>query len=137
VAAQVYLLKLKLNDLMKLVLHRSCSFPGSERDSLNVVHLLLQRGALVNATDNHKKTPLHYAVSVDFFHVPCLPIVALLLEYGANVNAQDEEGVTALHIAVLPCDEDFGVRIGVMMQVSQYLIIMERLHSHWMSLTSC
>jgi ankyrin repeat protein len=83
---------------MMIVLHRSC---GTEYAQLEIVHLLLQHGALVNATNINNSTPLHRTVD------SCIPndqdkvsIAALLLEYGANVNAQDYRGDTALHIAI-------------------------------------
>jgi hypothetical protein len=56
---------------------------------------LLEHGANVNATDDHGRTPLHFAANF----LDHDPMVKLLLENGANVNAADGRGLTPLHYA--------------------------------------
>ena len=60
-------------------------------DRKNIVELLIDKSADVNAADYAGETPLHYAANGD--------IAAILLSAGANVNARDNKGRTALHRA--------------------------------------
>ena len=53
--------------------------------------MLLQNGADVNAVNDCKETPLHFANDPKF--------ATELLNHGANIDAQDEKGKTALYIA--------------------------------------
>lgn len=60
---------------------------------VEIVRMLIQAGADVNARDN-KETVLHYAIvngSVD--------VIKLLIQHGARVNAPDRDGLTVLMIA--------------------------------------
>ncbi|KPK63612.1 hypothetical protein AMJ83_06195 [candidate division WOR_3 bacterium SM23_42] len=95
------------------------------RDSLNIVRLLVENGAVINITDNDEMTPLHIAVSdgnsaiTEYLlsqnaqlnikenhwgrtelHTAAIngydDIVELLVNKGADVNAQDIEGKTSL-----------------------------------------
>jgi ankyrin repeat protein len=59
--------------------------------NLDVVQLLIQRGANVNVFDYGKRTPLHYVGGVE--------IATLLLNAGADLEAPDCDGVTPLHKA--------------------------------------
>jgi len=61
---------------------------------VEVIKLLLERGAYPNAWDNGDKTPLHYAAERGD-----VEIVRLLLEKGADLNARDYMGQTPLHEA--------------------------------------
>jgi ankyrin repeat protein len=61
---------------------------------VEVIKLLLERGAYPNAWDNCDKTPLHYAAERGD-----VEIVRLLLEKGAYPNARDYRGRTPLHEA--------------------------------------
>jgi len=57
-----------------------------------VVELLIEKGADVNARERYLCTPLHYAL-------PSIEIVRLLVANGADVNAKDKEGQTPLDYA--------------------------------------
>ena len=58
---------------------------------INMMRLLLEKGANVNALDKDGRTHLHWAV--DDKH----DVMKLFLEKGAYVNAQDTTGLTPLH----------------------------------------
>jgi ankyrin repeat protein len=67
----------------------------------NIVRLLVDRGADVNARDMTHSTPLHLA---SLSGIP--ELVQILLENGADVNAQNETHLTPLHKAsLLGCSE--------------------------------
>ena len=57
----------------------------------NVVMLLLDRGAKVDAMEKDGATPLHFAAQEG-----CTDAVKLLLDRGANANARDKQGRTPL-----------------------------------------
>ena len=62
---------------------------------LEMVSLLVDKGADINASDNHSITPLYYAVSSEE-----VAVVALLLDRGADVNIRDAAGGTACRRAL-------------------------------------
>lgn len=64
--------------------------------NIDVIQLLLARGAQTNIFDSNHHTALHTAA----FHDDNLDIIRLLLEHGADVNAQVEDGDTALSLAI-------------------------------------
>ena len=66
----------------------------------HVVHLLLKRGANVNAKDNLCRTALMRAA-----HREDLKLVRLLLRMGADVNARTHTGDTALNFAIRRKDD--------------------------------
>ncbi len=73
----------------------ACDFLAMQSERLNVVRLLIEHGANVDAQSKSLSTPLHVAVvrrNVD--------IVKLLIEKGANIDAQSDDGDTPLHDAV-------------------------------------
>ena len=62
----------------------------------NIVELLIESGAQIEAMDDNGNTPLIKAVAED----QRIHIVKQLLNKGANVNAKNHHGVTPLHVAV-------------------------------------
>ncbi|XP_035658154.1 putative ankyrin repeat protein RF_0381 [Branchiostoma floridae] len=94
--------------------HRFKGFPGngtalheaSWNGNTEIVKLLLQHDADVNATDLHGGTALHSA-SRDALHFSRVSVngktetVKLLLQHDADVEARDNDGGTALHVASL------------------------------------
>jgi ankyrin repeat protein len=69
---------------------------AADNGHVEIVHLLLQNGADVNAKDKYGETPLHEAAGhghIDILH--------LLAENGADLEAQSNYGRRALHCAAL------------------------------------
>jgi hypothetical protein len=61
---------------------------------LEIVRLLVERGAYLEHQDKYGRTPLMYAV-----YGGHLETVRLLVDQGANLNHQGKDGTTPLHIA--------------------------------------
>lgn len=78
--------------------------PLMETSSLEMVQLLIARGANVNARNNFNYTALHKAVSnfmkPDANEKECEKILKILFDKGADINAQDGNGTTPLMYAV-------------------------------------
>jgi ankyrin repeat protein len=74
---------------------------GDEKRSVQLVRLLIERGADTKAKLDGSRTVLHEAVITDN-----LPITHLLLAHGADANATDEQGMTPLHWACLSSRRD-------------------------------
>ena len=74
---------------------------------INIVQLLLNRGANVNIKASNGVTPLHLALARVEYQEECKSIVSSLIDKGADVNARvsDEadydSGYTPLHFAVI------------------------------------
>ena len=64
---------------------------------LDILELLVKRGANVRATNDEGQTALHFAARSGS---PSPQIVGALLNSGAPINAQDQEGITALMSAL-------------------------------------
>ena len=60
----------------------------------DMVHVLIDEGADVDAQDNEGSSPLHYACELGV-----LPVVKILVRAGAGVRATDNDGCTCLHTA--------------------------------------
>ena len=69
--------------------------PLHSTECAEVVHLLVQAGADIEARDAQWRTALHLAVS----ETPNLTKVRSLLHEGANPSAADYNGITPLHLA--------------------------------------
>lgn len=63
---------------------------------LEVVHLLLERGANVNARDKQLNTPLHDICAMHSRHGNTKEVMEVLLVNGADVSAKNDAGMTAL-----------------------------------------
>ena len=66
-----------------------------ETEDFDIVGMLLQNGAPLEATSHDGQTPLHFAVKSKQKN-----LVTRLLEYGADWRAVDDRGKTMLHLAV-------------------------------------
>ncbi len=82
------------------LLHEACA---QEKPSLEVVKMLIEQGANVNAINYNGSTPL-----LELFRWPTinLDIVSLLLSYGASPNVRDCRGCQPLRSACLVGDFD-------------------------------
>jgi ankyrin repeat protein len=60
---------------------------------------MLEKGAAINAPNNHGDTPLHRAATLP-------QATRLLIEKGAVVNAAAVDGQTPLHYAILKRNEE-------------------------------
>jgi|GEM_PF-2068094 ankyrin repeat protein len=60
----------------------------------DIVKLLLEKGANVDATNEYGKTALMFAIALDR-----TDLIKILLENGANINARDSNGDTVLMLA--------------------------------------
>ncbi|KAK2703938.1 putative ankyrin repeat protein RF_0381 [Artemia franciscana] len=70
------------------------------KGNVEVITMLLNKGADINAKLECGSTALHIATHRCIASHRCTEYIQLLLSKGANVNAQKKDGTTALHIAV-------------------------------------
>jgi len=68
---------------------------------IELVQLLIQKGADVNALDHAGNTPLHYAAESGN-----IPLIRILLDAGANVDSINRQGEPVLCSAILRSDGD-------------------------------
>lgn len=61
---------------------------------IEIVKMLLDRGANIDAKNQYGRTPLHNAIENKK-----MEITELLLNRGANINVKSNDGITPLHIA--------------------------------------
>lgn len=72
------------------------AYLASSKRSPEIVRLLIEHGADINAQDRKLLTPLHFtSVSEN----PASEIVKVLIEHGADINALDERKRTPFHLA--------------------------------------
>jgi len=83
-------------EIIEQLLNAGVEVVASGRDE--AVKLLVQNDADIDAKDEYKRTPLHFAV-----YEGRLDTAELLIELGANVNARDWIGFTPLHYASSSC----------------------------------
>jgi len=69
-----------------------------ETENLEIIELLIDKGADVNGKDDNDDTPLHLSINRN--------ISELLIEHGADVNAKDCSGGTPLHSIIFNEDKD-------------------------------
>ena len=81
--------------MLKIRIKKSVLHCAVDEGHEEVVKLLLECGANVNAQDKYGETVLHCAVEKGHGKV-----IKLLLECGANVDAKGKDGKTVLHCAV-------------------------------------
>jgi len=76
---------------------------NKQKKKEDMVTLLLERGADLNAVDSESRTALHIACSSD-----CVSIAQLLIKKdgGRSIDAKNNVGQTAVHIAVLRENEE-------------------------------
>lgn len=75
-------------------LHYAAMFKGAE-----VVQLMVDAGADVNAVGNSNLTPLHYNLFGAYYRGSAA-VIRVLIAGGADISARDNRGMTPLHIAV-------------------------------------
>ena len=69
-----------------------------ETKNLDIIELLLEKGADVNGKDDNHYTPLHLSLNSN--------ISKLLIDHGADVNVKDCSGGTPLHSIIFEEDKD-------------------------------
>ncbi|KAJ5779346.1 hypothetical protein N7457_007066 [Penicillium paradoxum] len=68
---------------------------AADRGQAEIVEYLIERGAMINATNRFYETSLHRAVISDVEEV-----IQILLRSGIDIDAKDSKGQTALDVAV-------------------------------------
>jgi len=81
---------------------------AARRGQSDMVKLLLEHGADIEARNAMRRTPLHEAVGVS------VEVMEILLDWGAQVNAQDRYQMTPLNIATAT-----GYSLGVALLVQR------------------
>jgi ankyrin repeat protein len=78
---------------------------------VQVVQILLEHNADINAQNNRGEVPLHLAACPNS-RDGLIPMMQLLLDHGADVNARDNEGSTPLHHSSHTGDESRWRKAG-------------------------
>ena len=80
--------------------HDSPLHSASHNGKLEIVRVLLNHGAIANATNDWDETPLHHLSQGEYeSQADGARIAQFLLDRGVDVNVQDKNGVTPLHLA--------------------------------------
>ncbi|KAJ8115857.1 hypothetical protein OPT61_g2587 [Boeremia exigua] len=66
---------------------------AAEYNNPEIMRLLLQSGALIEAIDDSDWSPLHLCTESS--------VAEILVEHGADINHRDDSGLTPLHHAIL------------------------------------
>ena len=82
---------------------------AARQNSLQLLSLLVSRGAEVDITSEHGLTPLHFAARFKLAEGEGAadgeddvdPTIALLVQHGAELNMKDKYGLTPLHYACM------------------------------------
>jgi hypothetical protein len=69
---------------------------AAEKNDVNRISILIEKGADVNARDKDDATPLHWAASSN-----SAAAIQMLIDAGARINAQNKNGGTPLDVAIL------------------------------------
>lgn len=93
-----------MNDIGVLLRDSGTDLQAVTEDLQNIIGLLCNAGADLNAMDDEGLSPLHVAVSVQ--RQGRAEMVKLLLNAGVNVNTKTKDGITPLHMAVLDGRKD-------------------------------
>jgi ankyrin repeat protein len=83
-----------LLDVMSDAMRKRPLAVAAHHGHLEVVRLLIERGANISATGEWRNTALHYAAIMGYEEV-----VALLLDNGAHANSRNQHGITPLVLA--------------------------------------
>jgi ankyrin repeat protein len=88
------------SNLMETPLHRLCA---RAKPRIDVIKMMLEKGAEVNAVDISGKTPIFFC---NFNY--SVELLLLLVKYGADINIKDKHNNTILHDDYINCyDEHF------------------------------
>lgn len=83
-------------------------FDAISREHMDIVDLLLHRGADVEARSYRGGTALNYVAELHPFGDDCVKLIVKLLDFGADINAANEWEFTALHEVVSHGYEDIA-----------------------------
>ncbi|NNU77758.1 ankyrin repeat domain-containing protein [Clostridium estertheticum] len=86
------------SDLLETPLHKLCA---RIKPHIDVITMILKKGAKVNAINISGKTPLFYC-SFNY----SVELLNLLVEYGADINIRDKYKNTLLHDDYINCFDD-------------------------------
>lgn len=85
--------------LLETPLHRLCA---RAKPQIDLITMLLKRGADVNATNLSGKTPVFYC-SFNY----SVELLKLLVKFGADINMKDKHGNTLLHDDYINCFDEY------------------------------
>ena len=91
-------------EIIKLLIAKGANVNAKDKDGRISLHmasnkeitgLLIAAGADVNAKNDNGRTPLHNAAGIKYFK----EVVEVLIANGADVNAKKDDGYTPLHLS--------------------------------------